>query len=144
MNFLKGEPMNSFLNDWTAGVFSKIKPPCLSLYQPTHRHHPDNQQDPIRFRNLTRELERSLRQKHSDHDVRLLLRPFQALAEDRDFWNYTFDGLAVLAASGIFRVYKLHRPVREMAVVADTFHIKPLFRIFQSADRYQVLGLNRQ
>ena len=21
--------------------------PCLSLYQPTHRRHPDNQQDPI-------------------------------------------------------------------------------------------------
>jgi hypothetical protein len=29
-------------------------------------------------------------------------------------------------------------------VVADTFHIKPLIRILQSADRYQVLGLNRR
>ncbi|MGQ0699043.1 MAG: hypothetical protein ACT4PZ_12470 [Panacagrimonas sp.] len=29
-------------------------PPCLSLYQPTHRHRPDNQQDPIRFRNLVK------------------------------------------------------------------------------------------
>ena len=28
--------------------------PCLSLYQPTHRHHPDNQQDPIRFRHLVK------------------------------------------------------------------------------------------
>lgn len=23
--------------------------PCLSLYQPTHRHRPGNQQDPISF-----------------------------------------------------------------------------------------------
>ena len=29
-------------------------------------------------------------------------------------------------------------------MVADTFHIKPLMRILQSADRYQVLGLNRR
>src|SRR3954447_21450557 len=115
--------MNSFLNDWMAGVFSNAKPPCLSLYQPTHRHHPDNQQDPIRFRNLTRELERSLRQKHPDRNARLLLRPFQILAGDRDFRDYTPDGLAVLAGSGIVRVYRLHRPVRELAAVADTFHV---------------------
>ena len=28
------------------------KVPCLSLCQPTHHHYPDNQQDPIRCRNL--------------------------------------------------------------------------------------------
>ena len=33
-------------------------PPCISLYQPTHRRHPDNQQDPIRFRNLVTEVGR--------------------------------------------------------------------------------------
>lgn len=136
--------MNPFLNNLTTGVFSGAEPPCLSLYQPTHRRHPDNQQDPIRFRNLVRELERSLLQKYRERDTRLLLRPFRALAEDQDFWNYTLDGLAILAASGVFDVYKLHRPVPELAVVADTFHIKPLMRIFQSADRYHVLGLNRQ
>lgn len=26
--------------------------PCLSLYMGTHRSHPDNQQDPVRFRHL--------------------------------------------------------------------------------------------
>jgi hypothetical protein len=31
-----------------------------------------------------------------------------------------------------------------LAVVADSFHIKPLLRILQSAGRYQVLGLDRQ
>jgi hypothetical protein len=43
----------------------------------------------------------------------------------------------------LFRVYKLQRPVPELAVVADSFHTKPLLRILQSADRYQVLALNR-
>jgi len=52
--------------------------------------------------------------------------------------------LAVLAAPGLFRVYRLQRPVPELVVVADSFHTKPLMRILQSADRYQVLGLNRQ
>jgi len=56
-------------------------PQCISMYQPTHRNHPENQQDPIRYRNLL--------------------------------------------------------------VVADSFHTKPLLRGLQSADRYQILALNR-
>lgn len=120
------------------------EPPCLSLYQPTFRHHPDNQQDPIRFRNLVKVLEESLRQKYPASEITAFLEPFQALGDDRDFWNHTLDGLAVLGAPGLFRVIKLQRPVPERAIVADSFHIKPLLRILQSADRYQVLGLSRQ
>src|SRR3546814_15134496 len=58
-------------------------------------------------------------------------------------WNHNFEGLAVLGAAGLFRVYRLQRPVADLAIVADSFHTKPLMRIVQSADRYQVLGLNR-
>jgi hypothetical protein len=136
--------MSTLDKDYAAGLLDKCDPPCLSLYQPTHRHHPDNQQDPIRFRNLVKELEEPLRQQFSKDDIRTLLQPFLALANDMDFWNHTLDGLAVLGARGIFRVYKLQRPVTEFALVADSFHTKPLMRILQSADRYQVLGLNRQ
>ncbi|HSU86904.1 MAG TPA: hypothetical protein VLI42_09255, partial [Chthoniobacterales bacterium] len=111
---------------------------------PTHRHYPDNQQDPIRFRNLLKTLDQSLRENYPAQDARPLLQPFEKLAQDRDFWNCTFDGLAVLAAPGIVRVYKLRRPVNELAVVADSFHVKPLMRILQSADGYQVLGVSRE
>jgi len=86
-------------------------------------------------------VEESLRQKYPTREVQRLLEPFETLAIDRDFWNHTLDGLAVLGASGTFLVYRLQRPVAELAVVADSFHTKPLMRIRQSADRYQVLGL---
>ena len=136
--------MHSLISDYAAGLFSSHEPPCLSLYQPTHRHHPDNQQDPIRFRNLVKSMEQSLRQKYTTREVEPVLDPFHALVEDHEFWNHTLDGLAVLAAPGLFRVYRLQRLVPELVVVADSFHIKPLIRIVQSADRYQVLGLNRR
>jgi len=130
--------------DYAAGLLDNCDPPCLSLYQPTHRRHPDNQQDPIRFGNLVKALEESLLRNLPKDEIRPLLEPFLALADDRDFWNHTLDGLAVLGARGMFRVYKLQRPVAELAVVANSFHIKPLLRILQSADRYHVLGLNRK
>jgi hypothetical protein len=117
--------------------------PCLSLYQPTHRRHPDNQQDPIRFRHLVKALETSLRQQHAADAVKALLEPFAALAQDHDFWNHTQDGLAVLCAPGLLRVFLLQRPVAELAVVADSFHTKPLRQWLQSTGRYQVLALSR-
>jgi hypothetical protein len=40
-----------------AELASVHRPPCLSPYQPMHRHRPENQQDPIRFRNLLKKLE---------------------------------------------------------------------------------------
>ncbi|MGA8741494.1 MAG: hypothetical protein WB561_09960 [Terracidiphilus sp.] len=117
--------------------------PCLSLYQPTHRHFPENRQDPIRYRNLVKQLKQSLEQRYPTREVKPLLKPLDALAVEPDFWNHTQDGLAVLSAPDLFRIYKLQRPVHELAIAADSFHTKPLLRILQSADRYQVLGLSR-
>ena len=136
--------MNTLDKDFAAGTFENCDSPCLSLYQPTHRHHPDNKEDTIRFGNLVKVLEESLQKQFTNDEIRALLEPFRALAGDRSFWNHTLDGLAVLASNKIFRVYSLQRPVAELALVADSFHIKPLLRILQSADRFHVLGLNRK
>lgn len=117
------------------------EPPCISLYQPTHRSNPDALQDPIRYKNLVREAEQSLREKYSGREVRPLLEPLKALADDYHFWIHQRDGLAVFAAAGLFEVFRLQRPVKELVVVADNFHLKPLLRMIQSADLYQVLCL---
>ena len=125
-----------------AELASVRQPPCLSLYQPTHRHRPETQQDPIRFRNLVKELETLLRQKYPAAETQLILEPFEALAHDHDFWIHTLDGLAVLGGPGLFQVFQIQRPVAELVVVADSFHTKPLRRFLQSVGRYQVLGLS--
>ena len=132
---------HDFLTELSA---DPLEQPRLSLYQPTHRHHPENQQDPIRFRSLVKKVELSLLENHSSAEVSTLLEPFEALGRDTNFWNHTLDGLAVFAAPGWFRVIGLHHGVSELTVVADSFHTKPLRRILQSPDRYQVLGLNQR
>lgn len=117
---------------------------CLSLYQPTHRHHPASAQDPIRYGNLVRSLEESLKPKLAKAQIDALLEPFRALTTDPAFWNNAGDGLAVLGSANLFRAYRLRRPVPQLAIVAGTFHLKPLMRILQSADRYHVLALSRK
>ena len=44
--------MDALERDCTSVLLTRHEPPCLSLYQPTHRAHPEKQQDPIRFRTL--------------------------------------------------------------------------------------------
>ncbi|MCA9321432.1 MAG: hypothetical protein KDB53_11885, partial [Planctomycetes bacterium] len=139
---IKNSTVVGLTNEVLDGFSFDHEPPCLSLYQPTHRRHPEKQQDPIRFRNLVKELETSLLQKYPTAKTQRLLEPFEALAHDAEFWDTTLDGLAVLGGPSTFRAIKIPRPVAELVVVADSFHTKPLRRLLQSADRYQVLGLS--
>ncbi|MCC6717347.1 MAG: hypothetical protein IT555_05640 [Acetobacteraceae bacterium] len=136
--------MDALEHEYSTILLADHEPPCVSLYQPTHRTHPDNQQDPIRFRNLVKELELTLAQKYPGRESASILRRFYDLAENGSFWNRALDGLAVFATAELFKVYRLQRSVREMAIVADSFHTKPLMRFLQSAGRYHVLGLNRE
>lgn len=136
MRQLTTDELREFLNHNEA--------PCISLYQPTHRSNPDKLQDPIRYKNLVREAERSLREKYRGREIRPLLEPFDAQADNYHFWTHPRDGLAILASAGRFEIFQLQRPVKEFVVVANRFHLKPLLRIVQSADRYQVLCLDQQ
>ncbi|MBW6498242.1 MAG: hypothetical protein K0B09_07645 [Bacteroidales bacterium] len=116
--------------------------PCLSLFMTTHRSHPENLQDPIRFKNLLKQLEESLLQKYSADEAKKHIEPLEALGNENDFWNQTSDGLAVLSTVGLFKAIRLPIPIEELAVVADSFHTKPLRQYLQSTDRYHVLGLS--
>lgn len=124
-------------------LLGALPPPCLSLYQPTFRQFPDSQQNLVRYRNLLRELEKALKEKHRDVDGAALLQPYMRLLEDTEFWAHPQDGIAVFAAPGFFHVEKIQRRVPELVVVNDHVHVKPLVRVFQSQDTYQILALDR-
>ena len=115
--------------------------PCLSLYMPTHKKHNENPQDIILYKNLVRKMKESLERKYSSGEVKKHLNPFEALADDNNTWNHTFDGLAVFSASGLFKVVGVHKSFEELAIVADSFHTKPLRQYLQSLDHFHVLAL---
>src|SRR5262249_39507253 len=93
------------------------------------------------FKNLVKQVEESLGRGHAVREVRTMIEPFQRLQDDADFWNHALDGLAILASASRFDVLVLPRTLPQLAVVADSFHVKPLLRYVQSADRFQVLTL---
>lgn len=129
---------------YLASAVAAAESPCVSVYQPTHRMHPDNAQDPIRFRNLVKQVEESLARAYRGRETRAVLGKLNDLAGDARFWNHTLDGVAVLASESRFDVFTVARTFPERVVVADSFHVKPLLRHVQSADRFRVLALSRE
>lgn len=131
------------VNDFPNELIDLEKGPFISIYQPTHRQKPDSTQDAIRFKNLVQQVEKTLKEDYKDANINAILKPLNEIAKDNLFWNKSKEGLAVLANEDKCLVYRLPQTVYELAVVADSFHIKPLIRVYQSADRYNLLALNR-
>ncbi len=135
--------MLQITTDHLNALLASQEGPCISLYLPTHRHHPAREADPFRYRNQLKELEASLAQRYSKREIEPMMVPFEALAHDQEFWNQRIEGVAIFSAGGHFQQFDLQRPVEDLLVVAESFHIKPLLRVLQSADRYQVLCLGQ-
>jgi hypothetical protein len=117
--------------------------PCVSIYLPTGRRFPESQQDVVRFRNLLRQAESSLIEVMGAAELEGFTEPLHALADSERFWSHSLEGLAVFLHADFFKVYRLQRAVPERAMVADSFHIKPLLRVWQSADRFLLLAITR-
>ncbi|HLP29437.1 MAG TPA: hypothetical protein VK147_12410 [Candidatus Didemnitutus sp.] len=118
--------------------------PCLSLYLSAHRTQPERRDDPTRYRVLVRRLSDSLASAYTPEEVQTLMAPFVELAHDEVFWNDRKEGIAIFRSPGMFVTQHLDRPVPDLAIVADTFHMKPLLRILQTLERYHVLTLTRE
>lgn len=112
--------------------------PYVSVFLPTHRAGPETRQDPIRLKNLLTAAEREL--DESDRDV---LGPAWRLVEDRDFWQYQSDGLAVLASREGARVFRVPVRFEEASEVGDRFRVAPLVPLLARDARFHLLALSR-
>ena len=114
----------------------------LSLYMPMARSFPDQEQNPVRYRNLLRKLRERV-EAHGAAADPALLEPFEALVHDDDLWRSPRNGLAVIGGEGVFKVFSLHQTVEECVCIDHQPYLKPLLQISQSAGSYQVLCVTR-
>jgi hypothetical protein len=118
---------------------------CVSLYLPTHRVTAHAEQDRIRLKNLLRQAEEHLSAGGlRTPEIRQLLQPAERLYEDGMFWRYQSDGLAIFLAPSFSRHYCLPLTFPELALVADSFHLKPLLPLLTGDGRFFVLAISQK
>jgi hypothetical protein len=131
------------LNNELDDILTVQSRPCISVYMPTFATFPEEKQNRIRFKNLLNAVEDKLSAGYPEVSPGRLLVSLQKLEEDSYFWSHQLRGLGIFIAPEYFNMIRFRRSVDELVVVSDSFHIKPLIRCFQSADRFQILSLTQ-
>ncbi len=134
--------MVKIVKEFPNDIIFKQKGPSISLYQTTHRHFPENEKDLIVFKNNIKEIESKLKEKYKDINVEKILKPFNELKEDKEFWNMSLDGICILANEEDFIVYKIAQQIEDHLLVSDVFHITPLIKIFKTDVEYNLLAFD--
>jgi hypothetical protein len=117
---------------------------CVSIYMPTHQVGAEIQQDPIRLKNLLGEAEEALTLSGlRTPEAKELLEPAGRLLQDGLFWQRQSDGLAIFLSPEAFRYYRLPFDFKELVVVTDRFHVKPLLPLLSGDGRFYVLALSQ-
>ncbi len=116
------------IKDVLETLIAHVGGPAISIYVPTHRRGPEIEQDRIRLRNRIAHVDESLeRLGLKPRERQEVLAEARSTLEDREFWEHRLSGVGMfIYADGTTTTVSMHNPAPERAVVADTFHIRPL------------------
>ena len=118
--------------------------PCVSVFLPTHRAGREVEQAPIRLKNLLRQATDALKTDGvRAPEIDRLLAPLRRLLDDRLFWQYQSDGLALFSRPGWWRSFRVPLDLPELAVVDDRFHVSPLLPLLVVDGHFFVLALSQ-
>ena len=136
MDIITIDDLKSFIPDQTGWH--------VSLFMPTESTGQGAEQNRIRFKNMLQQAEKHLLEKEvRKPDVDELLKPAQNLLDKPGFWRHQSHGLAVFFTEESFHHYRLALRFEELAVISDSFHIKPLLPFFASDGHFYILALSQ-
>lgn len=136
--------MDQFSRDELRTLAQQESEPCISLFMSTFRFESDLSQNPIRYKNLLREVRDQLKESGYRQDrIDELLEPAHAQLDETPFWRNLSNGLAVFITPDETRFFRLPVEFDEIAIVGERFHLKPLFPLIASNNRFYVLSLSQ-
>lgn len=117
--------------------------PAISIYLPTERASTGWEASRLRFRAALGEARRLLEEDYPPEVRGPLFNGLAPLVDDKDFWLYQADGLALFASPSLERRYRLPVPFEEIVVVGPSFHTSPLLELLQTPERYWLLAISQ-
>jgi len=116
----------------------------ISMYIPTVKSGNQTEQNHIRFHNVLREVENTLKEMGvREKDIDTKLGAIKQLTENHSYWEHQERGLAFFLENGQYREFSLPFSVEEHFHIAERFYIKPLLPLFQSNAHYFCLTITK-
>ena len=72
------------------------------------------------------------------------LSPIEILMEDNDILKKVKNNFAIFRTKRSFKILSIPIPFKEICVVADSFHIKPILKWLQNDKRFLLMGITNQ
>lgn len=129
-----------------ADLYRLIQPtpgPCVSIYARTGATESADQ-GRIRFRNALQRAEQAIGEPQENGQEGNPLDPLRALADDSELWLGATPGIAAFLSRDRVVVRRLPEEPQDLVMVADSFHVKPIIRMVQATDRFQVLAVSAE
>jgi hypothetical protein len=130
-----------FVETFPHPLLDRQASPCVSIYLPTHRTIHNQAKDTITYHHLIKEIKQSLQKLPVTPGIKDLIVTLEAIKDDQTFWQHSLDGLAIFASDESIMIYRTHESFSPLAIVADSFHIKPLYAYFQHHETFHFLAL---
>jgi len=114
---------------------------CITLYMPTQREG-DGQKAREHFEKLLQDAASRLQErgKSKEEAFKFLHRAYELL-DDRGFWTYLSDGLAVYVSDEIFEHYILPVDFESFIYVGRHFYLRPVLPVLSGEGRFFLLAL---
>lgn len=136
--------MDHLTRDQLRTLASHKGTPCVSILMPTYHVEAELAQNPIRWKNMLREVRRELKEDgHREPEIEALLAPAQSLLDDEHFWLHMSEGLAGFLSPETTQFFRLPIDFEELVVTGSHFHLKPLFPLIATNNRFFVLALSQ-
>ena len=98
-----------------------------------NRKHLNSQWDEVRKKLKSDEVDEAI--------IEAIGTPIEKLIEDREFWRYQSDGLAVFASENYFQYFTLPVNFEAYTYISKEFYIKPLILALTGDSKFYVLSL---
>jgi hypothetical protein len=135
--------MDVLNNEILTMLIQERQGPCLSIFTPTHRQWNELNQDMLRFKNQLKEAEKILAGSGmSQGEAAGFLQPAYRLSEDREFWNYQQDGLAVYISKDKFYYIRVPLSYQPGIYLNKRFYTKPLIPVYNGDRDFFILSLD--
>ena len=128
---------------WFKELLAEHKPPGISIYHPVGRADAPGNPNPVHFQNILDEVRGMIggKQGYGAENAQAALKQLESALNDSNLWAGDREAVAVFCSATHSHVIDLRTQVERTVIVADSFHVKPLIRAMQQAQRYRVLAI---
>ncbi len=117
---------------------------AVSIYMPTSRAGAEVRENPIRAKSLIKDAETALKANGATaEEATEIVAPLVALLEDTEYWQFLADGLAMYAAKGFWRAFRLTIDFPEITHVSDRLSVLPVVSAGVHQDDFLLLALSQ-